>query len=116
MAENEPSGITVAPRTGMQRMLDRLELIGNKLPDPAMIFVIALLIVWVVSAVLSKVEFADADPRTVKRDAAGQVIASEPIKVKNMLLPEALTTFVARMVKTLGGVQLVRCGFGSALR
>lgn len=120
MAENESNGTTTAPRTGMQRLLDRLEVIGNKLPDPAMIFVIALLITWVVSAVLSKVEFADADPRTVKRDAAGEVISSEPIQVKNMLVPEALTTFLARMVKTfvefppLGLVLVALLGVGVA--
>jgi aminobenzoyl-glutamate transport protein len=90
----------VQPRTRMQRALDRLEVIGNKLPDPAMIFVIALVIVWAVSVALARVDFADADPRTVKRDATGQVISSEPIRVKNMLLPEAVTGFVARMVKT----------------
>lgn len=118
--ENSSQAVADQPRTAMQGLLDRLEVIGNKLPDPAMIFVIALLIVWVVSAVLSKVEFADADPRTVKRDAAGQVISSEPIKVKNMLVPEALTTFVARMVKTfvefppLGLVLVALLGVGVA--
>lgn len=116
MAVSEAS----VPRTKMQRMLDRLEAIGNKLPDPAMIFVIALLIVWVVSAVLSNVEFTDADPRTVKRDAAGQIISSEPITVKNMLLPAALTSFLARMVKTfvefppLGLVLVALLGVGVA--
>ncbi|HEX7861627.1 MAG TPA: AbgT family transporter [Verrucomicrobiae bacterium] len=104
----------------MQRALDRLEAIGNKLPDPAMIFVIALVIVWAVSVALARVDFADADPRTVKRDAAGQVISSEPIRVKNMLLPEAVTGFVARMVKTfvefppLGLVLVALLGVGVA--
>ena len=108
------------PRTSSRRFLDRLEVIGNKLPDPAMIFVIALLIVWVVSALLASVEFTDADPRTVKRDANGQVISSEPIRVKNMLVPAALTTFLARMVKTfvefppLGLVLVALLGVGVA--
>ena len=107
-------------RTKAQRFLDRLELLGNKLPDPAMIFVIALVITWIVSAVLAPVEFADADPRTVKRDAAGEVTSSEPIRVKNMLLPAPLTTFLARMVKTfvefppLGLVLVALLGVGVA--
>ena len=119
MADNI-SSTPSQPRTGSQRLLDRLEAIGNKLPDPAMIFVIALLIVWVTSAVLANVDFADADPRTVKRDAQGQVISSEPIKVKNMLLPAALATFLARMVKTfvefppLGLVLVALLGVGVA--
>jgi aminobenzoyl-glutamate transport protein len=118
---NNPSSTgALIPRTRMQRFLDRLEIIGNKLPDPAMIFVIALAITWIVSALLANVQFDDADPRTVKRDAQGQVISSEPIRVKNMLLPEALTAFLARMVKTfvefppLGLVLVALLGVGVA--
>ncbi len=109
-----------APRTRTQRLLDRLERLGNKLPDPAMIFVIAMAITWIFSAILSSVEFTDADPRTVKRDAEGQIISSEPIRVKNMLLPAALTTFLSRMVKTfvdfppLGLVLVALLGVGVA--
>jgi len=83
-----------------QRFLDKLEYAGNKLPDPAMIFVIALLLTWAASALLAPVQFAEIDPRTVVRDAAGNVTASSAIKVKNMLSGEALTTFLSRMVKT----------------
>ncbi|HWN93834.1 MAG TPA: AbgT family transporter, partial [Methylomirabilota bacterium] len=83
-----------------QRLLDKLEYAGNKLPDPAMIFVIALVLTWVASALLAPVQFSEVDPRTVVRDAAGQVTASAPIQVKNMLNGEALTTFLSRMVKT----------------
>jgi aminobenzoyl-glutamate transport protein len=83
-----------------QRLLDKLEYAGNKLPDPAMIFVIALVFTWVASALLAPVQFTEVDPRTVVRDAQGQITASAPIKVKNMLNGEALTTFLARMVKT----------------
>ena len=121
MAETESTAPDPrTPRTRMQRFLDGLEAVGNKLPDPAMIFVLALAITWIISAVLSNVEFEDADPRTVKRDAQGQVISSEPIRVKNMLLPTALTTFLARMVKTfvefppLGLVLVALLGVGVA--
>jgi aminobenzoyl-glutamate transport protein len=80
--------------------LDKLEYAGNKLPDPAMIFVWALVLTWIASALLSRVEFTDVDPRTVVRDAAGQVTSSAPIRVKNMLSPENITLFISRMVKT----------------
>ncbi|MGZ8940883.1 MAG: AbgT family transporter, partial [Limisphaerales bacterium] len=77
MDPNNPNTTPASvPRTRSQRFLDRLEGLGNKLPDPAMIFVIALLITWAVSAMLASVEFTDADPRTVKRDAQGEVISS----------------------------------------
>jgi aminobenzoyl-glutamate transport protein len=84
----------------LQRLLDKLEYAGNKLPDPAMIFVIALVLTWIASALLAPVQFSEVDPRTVVRDAAGQVTDSAPIKIRNMLNGEALTTFLSRMVKT----------------
>lgn len=84
----------------LQRFLDWLEYAGNKLPDPAMIFVVALLLTWLASLLLAPVQFTETDPRTVVRDASGQVTASAPIQVKNMLSGENLALFVSRMVKT----------------
>lgn len=83
-----------------QRFLDKLEYAGNKLPDPAMIFVIALVLTWVASALLAPVQFTETDPRTVVRDAAGQITSSSPIRIQNMLSAEKLTIFLSRMVKT----------------
>ncbi len=83
-----------------QRFLDKLEYAGNKLPDPAMIFVIALVLTWVASALLAPVQFTETDPRTVVRDAAGQITSSSPIRIQNMLSAEKLTVFLSRMVKT----------------
>lgn len=88
------------PGTLMQRFLDRLEYAGNKLPDPAMIFVLALVLTWVASALLAPVNFTEVDPRSVVRDASGQITSSSPIQVKNMLSGENLTLFLSRMVKT----------------
>ena len=109
-----------AHRSRTQRFLDKLEYLGNKLPDPAMIFVIALLLTWVVSAVLAPVQFADTDPRTIQRDAAGEIVSSEPIRVQNMLTGENLTRFLKGMVKTfvefppLGVVLVAMLGVGVA--
>lgn len=83
-----------------QRLLDKLEAAGNRLPDPAMIFVLTLVLTWAASAVLAPVPFTETDPRTVVRDAAGQITASAPIRVHNMLSGEKLTVFLSRMVKT----------------
>jgi aminobenzoyl-glutamate transport protein len=87
-------------RSASERFLDVLERAGNKLPDPAMIFVIALVLTWIASALLAPVQFGEVDPRTVVRDAAGEVISSEPIRVRNMLSPGSLTLFLTRMVRT----------------
>lgn len=84
----------------LERALGRLETWGNKLPDPAMIFVVALVLTWVVSALLAPVAFTEVDPRTVVRNAEGEVTASAAIQVRSMLGGEALTGFLSRMVKT----------------
>jgi aminobenzoyl-glutamate transport protein len=91
---------TAAGRTFTQRFLDRLEYLGNKLPDPAMIFVLALVLTWLASALLAPVQFTEMDPRSVVRNAAGEITSSAPIQVKNMLSGENLAAFLSKMVKT----------------
>ena len=115
---NQPS---TAPRRGVgQRLLDGIEWAGNKLPDPAVLFLLALVLTWVLSAALAPVQFTEIDPRTVVRDAAGNITASAPIQVKNQLSGTALTQFLSRMVKTftefppLGVVLVAMLGVGVA--
>lgn len=99
----------IRPRRAMEkqgflkRFLDKLEYVGNKLPDPAIIFVIALVLTWIVSFGLSHVQFTEADPRTVTRDASGQVSSGKPIEVRNMLTGENMATWLAGMVKIFTG-------------
>ena len=110
-----------ASRPGLlQRLLNAIEWAGNRLPDPAMLFVLALGITMVVSAFLAPIQFDAIDPRTVERDADGQIVASQPIRVINQLSGTALATFLARMVKTfvefppLGVVLVALLGVGVA--
>lgn len=87
----EPSR-TDTPKGFVHRMLGWIERIGNKLPDPAMLFLISLLVVWVLSALLAPVSFAEIDPRTGK-----------PIVVHNLLTGAALTAFLSKMVTIFTG-------------
>jgi aminobenzoyl-glutamate transport protein len=104
----------------LQRLLNAIEWAGNRLPDPAMLFVLALVVTMIVSAFLAPVQFNAIDPRTVERDADGQTIAAQPIRVINQLSGTALVTFLARMVKTfvefppLGVVLVALLGVGVA--
>ena len=93
-------------RRWTERMLDAIEWAGNKLPDPAVLFLLALLLTWGLSVVLAPVEFADVDPRT-----------RQPLVVHNQLTGEALARFLSRMVPTFTsfpplGVVLVALGLG----
>ena len=91
------------------RLLDLVERVGNKLPDPAALFVIALGIVWVVSALL--------DGHTFEVPSKDGPVASE---VKSQLTGEAMAAFLAGMVKTftdfhpLGVVLVALLGVGVA--
>lgn len=74
------------------RALDKVEVIGNKLPDPAIIFFFCLLIVWSLSAIMSQFNWDAIDPRT-----------GEAIVVQNLLTGDSLADFLSRMVKIFTG-------------
>jgi len=76
----------------VHRALGGIEVVGNKLPDPAMLFLVSLILVWILSALLAPVAFSDLDPRT-----------GEPIQVRNLLTGAALTSFLTRMVSVFTG-------------
>ena len=48
----------------IDRLLNGIERVGNKLPDPAVLFLISLVVVWVLSLVLAPVVFSEIDPRS----------------------------------------------------
>ena len=73
-------------------MLDWVERVGNKLPDPAALFLILLIAVWILSAILAPMSFSDIDPRT-----------GQPILVRNQLAGASLASFFARMVTIFTG-------------
>ena len=74
------------------RFLDWVERIGNRLPDPAALFLILLIAVWIISAILAPIDFSEIDPRT-----------GQPIEVKNQLAGATMASFLARMVAIFTG-------------
>lgn len=111
MAENQanPAAEQSARAGGLARALDWIERTGNRLPDPAVLFLVFLVLVWVTSALLSTVSFDTIDPRTGK-----------PIEIRNLLAGQELTGFMAHMVHTfvtfhpLGVVLVAMLGIGVA--
>lgn len=98
-----------APTGAIARFLNGIERVGNKLPDPAMIFLSAMLIIWVLSWLLSGISFDAIDPRT-----------GETIIVNNLLTGDSLASFLSNMVVTftsfapLGVVLVAMLGVGVA--
>jgi aminobenzoyl-glutamate transport protein len=109
-----------APRGWGAKFLDGIEWAGNKLPDPAVLFLLCLLATWGLSAALARIEFAEIDPRTVGVDAEGKPKVPQPIRVQNQLSGKSLTGFLSKMVKTftdfppLGVVLVALLGVGVA--
>jgi aminobenzoyl-glutamate transport protein len=99
----------VTPPSRIERALAAVERIGNKLPDPTILFIALLLIVWVLSWMLSGVSFDVVDPRS-----------GQPLQVKNLLSGAELTAFLAAMVRTfvtfhpVGVVLVAMLGIGVA--
>ena len=58
--KNEHAGdnVTTTTSTKHQGWLDRIEAMGNKLPDPALLFFILLLMVWICSAIFAQLTYA----------------------------------------------------------
>lgn len=99
MAEVHRPEIAAPPSATRSGLLDWVERNGNRLPDPAALFLIVLLLLLGLSMLLAPVSFTDMDPRTVQRDASGTVISSQPIRVINQLTPDAIIHFLSRMVR-----------------
>ncbi len=103
----EPS-VTRHPQFS-RRALAAIERIGNKLPDPAVLFIWLLLAVWVLSWFFSLFSYDLIDPRT-----------GEALVVSNQLAPGAMTQFFSSVVTTfahfhpIGVVLVAMLGIGVA--
>lgn len=91
------------------RLLGAIEALGNRLPDPALLFLLLLFAVWGLSALLATVEFAVLHPQT-----------GAPIAVVNLLSGTEMARFLTEMVPTftafapLGIVLVALLGVGVA--
>lgn len=97
------------PRSQTQGILSAIERTGNRLPDPAVLFIALLVIVWLASFLLSFIEWSLVDPRT-----------GEPLRVINQLSGESMAAFMSAMVKNfahfhpIGVVLVAMLGIGVA--
>lgn len=93
----------------VDRFLNTIETVGNKLPDPAVLFLVSLVVVWLLSWLLAPVAFTEIDPRS-----------GEAIGINNLLTGTALANFLSNMVTTftsfapLGVVLVAMLGVGVA--
>ena len=95
--------------TALERALGVIERVGNRLPDPAVLFFILLLVTWVLSWALSGINFTAIHPQT-----------GNPIVIINQLAGDQMASFLSNMVRTfvlfapLGVVLVAMLGVGVA--
>jgi aminobenzoyl-glutamate transport protein len=80
------------PPRFIDKVLNTIERVGNKLPDPAALFLLLLFVVWILSAIFAPFQFAEVDPRTGK-----------PIVINNQMTGPAIATFLSTLVTTFTG-------------
>ena len=80
------------PKGLLNRFLTAIEVVGNKLPDPAILFLLLLFVTWIASAIMAPIQFAELNP-----------VTGEPVRIQNQLTGEAMATFMARLVTTFTG-------------
>ena len=91
------------------KLLDKLEWLGNKLPDPAVLFIIGIIVVWVLSSILSSQGVTFSVPGDQK-----------PREIENLLTLKSFATFLSGMVNEftsfhpLGVVLVALLGVGIA--
>lgn len=91
------------------KSLDVIEKVGNKLPDPAILFFYLLVFVWVLSALLSPFDFGETHP-----------LSGNSLNVNNLLTGTEMAAFLASMINTfmlfapLGIVLVAMLGVGVA--
>ncbi len=96
-------------RTWLERALNFIEVVGNKLPDPAVLFFLLMIAVWIASAFLAQFTFSAVHPST-----------GEPIQVINQLAGDQMANFMVNMVSVfvnfapLGIVLVALLGVGVA--
>jgi len=106
---NVPAGTGDAGKGWVFRALDAIERVGNRLPDPAVLFFLLMVVVWALSALLAPVEFNAVHPST-----------GEPITVVNLLAGDQMAQFLVNMVRVfvnfapLGIVLVAMLGVGVA--
>ncbi|MGI9517522.1 MAG: AbgT family transporter [Pirellulaceae bacterium] len=93
----------------IDRFLNFIEVAGNKLPDPAILFLLLLVLVWILSWPLSLMDFGATHP-----------ITDDPIVVANQVNGSGISNLLTSMVRTfvnfapLGVVLVALLGIGVA--
>lgn len=104
-----PSNEPVQEDSRLQRILNKVEIWGNKLPDPAVLFILLLAIVWALSWALSGIDFNVVDPRT-----------GDALQINNQFSGSSLTQLTSTMVTNfshfhpVGVVLVAMLGIGVA--
>jgi aminobenzoyl-glutamate transport protein len=95
-----PSNVDAAPRSGMQKFLDTVERVGNKVPHPVTIFLILIGIVMVLSLVLS---LAGASVTTQAINQTTGEVEKSTITARSLISGEGLRFMYSTVIPSFMG-------------
>jgi aminobenzoyl-glutamate transport protein len=110
-APSPDRGLRPAKHSARVRVLDAVERLGNRFPDPVVLFLAVLLLTWIASRLLAGRTFGLTDPRS-----------GAPLEINDQLTLSALAAFFAGMTQAfvsfppLGLVLVMAIGVGVAER
>ena len=96
---------------GVERVLNRIEAVGNRLPDPVTLFVILIAIVLGVSALASFTDVSAVNPATKDTVTAVNLFSGDIVQRLLVEMPKTFSTF-----PPLGTVLVAMLGVGVAER
>ena len=111
MAHTPVQTTTPAPRGPVMVFLDFIEWLGNKLPDPAVLFVLGIFVIWTLSAVCSSIVFTETLPGKTEPIQIGLMQHGKPLDFRPRM-PKMTESFVG--FHPLGVVLVAMLGVGVA--
>ena len=93
----------------LNKMLNKVEVVGNKMPDPTTIFVILCILIFIISFILSKFGVSVEHPGTKEIIKAENLLSSDNLKAVLVSTVKVFQTF-----PPLGAVLVTMIGIGLA--
>jgi aminobenzoyl-glutamate transport protein len=122
MSAAEAAAAAVEKRTLMQRMLDGIERVGNKVPHPVIIFLGLIVIVWILSAILDLLNvgiteqvLVPASPEIVEAEYVGGTFSPTGIVIQQQSDDYVIVeeTVFVRSLLTIDGIRFIFTSFVS---
>ncbi len=92
-ADSGPAGVRAATGTAADRWLDRIERLGNALPDPVVIFIALIAVLMLVSALGAALQWSAVNPLSGETLVVKSLFAEDMVRRLLTEFPKTFTSF-----------------------